>query len=193
MPARDDVRHRQGAPRSIWEGKQAQAGNYGRGNSGSISCWDCRRVAAASSERIAAAGQGGASNGKLSGRAGPGRCSGGSLSSSEWVLPVGSSAACWPPGWKWSSAGWRPPRPAGSCGSGPARTLRAMSFQADQAAGPARPGRGGGGGGADRGCQWRPGPLGQGRREGLPVVAARCLPSMLASSRRCSGPNGSPT
>jgi len=36
-------------------------------------------------------------------------------------------------------------------------------------------------------------PWGKVVAEGVPVVAARCLPSMLASSRRCSGPNGSPT
>jgi hypothetical protein len=30
-------------------------------------------------------------------------------------------AASWPPGWDWSSAGWRPWRPAGGCGFGPAR------------------------------------------------------------------------
>jgi hypothetical protein len=33
-----------------------------------------------------------------------------------------SSAACWRPGWGWSSAGWPPWRPAGGCGLGPART-----------------------------------------------------------------------
>src|SRR5215217_8816479 len=37
--------------------------------------------------------------------------------------PVGDSwAACSRPDWAWWSAAWRPPRPAGGCGSGPAPT-----------------------------------------------------------------------
>ena len=54
--------------------------------------------------------------------AGSGPCPGGSPPSSG-SAPVGeSSAACCRPGWGWSSADWPPWRPAGGCGSGPART-----------------------------------------------------------------------
>ena len=60
--------------------------------------------------------------GRPSGPPGPEPCPGGSPPSSGWVPLADSLAACWPPGWAWSSVGWRPWWPAGGCGSSPAQT-----------------------------------------------------------------------
>ena len=71
--------------------------------------------------RAAPPRRGGGSCGRPSGRPGPGPCPGGSPPSLG-SAPVGaSSAACWRPGWGWSSRDLPPWRPAGGCGFGPAR------------------------------------------------------------------------
>jgi hypothetical protein len=67
-----------------------------------------------------------------------------------------------------------------------APTVRVVSFEADQAALVLiDPGRGGG---ADRGRPRRPGPLGKVVIDGVPVVAARRLPSMLGQLPAVLGP-----
>jgi len=53
---------------------------------------------------------------------GPVPCPGESPPPSGSARAGESSAACWRPDWGWSSACWWPWRPAGRCGSSPART-----------------------------------------------------------------------
>jgi len=72
--------------------------------------------------RVAPPRRGGGGPGRPSGWPGPGICPGGWPPSLGSVLAGESLAACWRPGWGWSSPLWRPWRLGGRCGFGPART-----------------------------------------------------------------------
>jgi hypothetical protein len=58
--------------------------------------------------RVAPPTPGGGSCGRPSGPPGLGPCPGGSPSSLGWVRVGESLAACWRPGWGWSSVDWPP-------------------------------------------------------------------------------------
>jgi hypothetical protein len=108
--------------------------------------------------------QGGASNERLSGRPGPGRCPGESPSSSGWVPPAECTAACWRPAepGPWRAGGHRR-RLAARSGGGAAHRPTAQPPGATRVGLPPRPPVAGS---VVRGRPGRPGLLGQGRHGG---------------------------